>query len=343
VSRSVFGRFVLPLPPCSCTASTIVVALNKPCSPCRPANLSDASTALEFVKALRISTDVGQSVTMACLYQASDSIVKLFDKITVLYGGRQVFFGTYDEGLIYFHDLGFERRFGQSIGDFLVSVTDKSSRAIRPGFESTIPSTPEEFGALWEESTFGKAVKEDTEAYRQALKMEYDKGAKEFKQNVIADKARRVPKRSSFIITYGRQVAIALKRRYQMFMVGRSECSMHCSYPRPSSCESGCPMMKSRLMISHHRPMLTVSGRQGHLPHRPHGQHLPSAHHRLRLLLHALQHHLALQSRRRVLLRPPPQLAQRHDRGRGGLLPAADRHPPKGVGDDPPQRRRDCE
>ncbi|RSH93722.1 hypothetical protein EHS25_006369 [Saitozyma podzolica] len=178
----------------------------------------DASTALEFVKALRISTDVGQSVTMACLYQASDSIVKLFDKITVLYGGRQVFFGTYDEGLIYFHDLGFERRFGQSIGDFLVSVTDKSSRAIRPGFESTIPSTPEEFGALWEESTFGKAVKEDTEAYRQALKMEYDKGAKEFKQNVIADKARRVPKRSSFIITYGRQVAIALKRRYQMFM-----------------------------------------------------------------------------------------------------------------------------
>jgi ATP-binding cassette subfamily G (WHITE) protein 2 (SNQ2) len=125
----------------------------------------DASTALEFVKALRISTDVGQSVTMACLYQASDSIVKLFDKITVLYGGRQVFFGTYDEGLTYFHGLGFERRFGQSIGDFLVSVTDKSSRAIRPGFEDTIPNTPEEFGALWEESAFGKAVKEDTEAY----------------------------------------------------------------------------------------------------------------------------------------------------------------------------------
>ena len=53
----------------------------------------DSATALEFVKTLRLSTDLAGSAAVVAIYQASQSIYDIFDKVAVLYEGRQIYFG----------------------------------------------------------------------------------------------------------------------------------------------------------------------------------------------------------------------------------------------------------
>lgn len=50
----------------------------------------DSATALEFVKTLRLSTDITGSTACVAIYQASQSIYDIFDKVVLLYEGRQV-------------------------------------------------------------------------------------------------------------------------------------------------------------------------------------------------------------------------------------------------------------
>jgi ATP-binding cassette subfamily G (WHITE) protein 2 (SNQ2) len=83
----------------------------------------DASTALEFGRALRIATDIARTTTIVSIYQASETLYSLFDKVCVLSEGRMVYFGPADQARDYFLSLGYvpqaER---QTTPDFIVSV-----------------------------------------------------------------------------------------------------------------------------------------------------------------------------------------------------------------------------
>ena len=81
----------------------------------------DASTALEFVRALRIATDVAHISTIVSIYQAAESLYQHFDKVCVVYEGRMAYFGRADQARQYFIDLGFEPAHRQTTPDFLVS------------------------------------------------------------------------------------------------------------------------------------------------------------------------------------------------------------------------------
>ncbi|KAJ7815522.1 pleiotropic drug resistance ABC transporter [Mycena olivaceomarginata] len=82
----------------------------------------DASTALEFGRALRIATDFGRLTTVVSIYQASETLYSLFDKVAVISEGRMVYFGPADQAREYFMGLGYapqaER---QTTPDFIVS------------------------------------------------------------------------------------------------------------------------------------------------------------------------------------------------------------------------------
>jgi ATP-binding cassette, subfamily G (WHITE), member 2, SNQ2 len=86
----------------------------------------DASTALDFVKGLRVMTDIlGQTTFVTlyvvpsfiflgiyltvcyCRYQAGEGIYQLFDKVIVLDHGRQVYCGPPSEARKYFESLGY--------------------------------------------------------------------------------------------------------------------------------------------------------------------------------------------------------------------------------------------
>lgn len=101
----------------------------------------DASTALEFVKALRIGTDIARMTTIVSLYQAGESrfirirhwfisdlfpgeqLYEHFDKVCLIYEGRMAYFGPASSARQYFIDLGFEPVPRQTTSDFLVSGT----------------------------------------------------------------------------------------------------------------------------------------------------------------------------------------------------------------------------
>lgn len=83
--------------------------------------IDSASTALEFVQALRIATDVARLSTLVSIYQAGESLYELFDKVCVIYEGKMAYFGPANRARQYFIDMGFEPANRQTTADFLVA------------------------------------------------------------------------------------------------------------------------------------------------------------------------------------------------------------------------------
>jgi ATP-binding cassette subfamily G (WHITE) protein 2 (PDR) len=112
----------------------------------------DSATALEFVRTLRLSTEMTGSTAVVAIYQASQSIYDVFDKVAVLYEGRQIYFGNIHAAKQFFINMGFECPPRQTTADFLTSLTSPAERIVRKGFEGKTPYTPDEFAAAWQKS-----------------------------------------------------------------------------------------------------------------------------------------------------------------------------------------------
>jgi pleiotropic drug resistance (PDR) family protein len=112
----------------------------------------DSANALEFCKNLSLMSKYSGIAACLAIYQASQNAYDLFDKVTVLYEGRQIYFGPTTEAKKFFVDMGFECPERQTTADFLTSLTSPSERIVRPGFENVAPRTPDEFAAAWKKS-----------------------------------------------------------------------------------------------------------------------------------------------------------------------------------------------
>ncbi|OGE53517.1 hypothetical protein PENARI_c007G00791 [Penicillium arizonense] len=112
----------------------------------------DSANAVEFCRTLRTATELLQSTVLVSLYQAPEEAYHLFDKVTVLYEGRQIFFGQTSEARTYFEELGFECPERQTTPDFLTSMTSQKERLVRPGYEDTAPRIATEFEERWKKS-----------------------------------------------------------------------------------------------------------------------------------------------------------------------------------------------
>jgi len=177
----------------------------------------DSSTALEFVRALRIATDVAHATTVASIYQASENIVKLFDKTVVIYDGHIVYFGPTEKAAPYFNSLGFIPQDRQTTADFLVSVTDPFGRRINDGYESRVPRTAIEMAKVWKESELGRENEAATNAYLQELKEKSSRDAqREYKSIAAEEHAKHVRRESKFLLSYPQQIRLAIKRRAQI-------------------------------------------------------------------------------------------------------------------------------
>ncbi len=112
----------------------------------------DASTALEYAQAIRTSTNLSKSVAFITIYQAGENIYETFDKVTILYDGRQVYFGPVEEAKAYFERMGFHCPPRQATAEFLTAITDPLGRFPKDGFEHKVPQTADEFEAYWHKS-----------------------------------------------------------------------------------------------------------------------------------------------------------------------------------------------
>jgi ABC-type multidrug transport system ATPase subunit len=68
----------------------------------------DSANAINFCQNLRAQADLLGVASAVALYQAPQAAYELFDRVIVLYEGRQIFFGKVEEARGYFEALGFE-------------------------------------------------------------------------------------------------------------------------------------------------------------------------------------------------------------------------------------------
>jgi ATP-binding cassette subfamily G (WHITE) protein 2 (SNQ2) len=83
----------------------------------------DASTALEYTKAIRALTDIFGLASIVTLYQAGNGIYNLFDKVLVLDEGKEIYYGPMKQARPFMEELGFICDGGANVADFLTGVT----------------------------------------------------------------------------------------------------------------------------------------------------------------------------------------------------------------------------
>ncbi|KAG0701458.1 ABC-2 type transporter-domain-containing protein [Suillus ampliporus] len=179
----------------------------------------DSSTALEFVRTLRAITDVRRTTAIVSLYQAGEQLYDLFDKVCVIDEGRMAYFGSAKSAKDYFIDLGFEPQNRQTTPDFLVAVTDPNGRKIRPGYESLVPRTSDEFASRFVDSDIGRQNQKTIEHHH-----EYCVGNDEQKQAYLSSvAAERAGTSTAYMTSIPQQVKAVMKRRLQVIVGNKFE------------------------------------------------------------------------------------------------------------------------
>ncbi|OBZ88633.1 ABC transporter G family member 21 [Choanephora cucurbitarum] len=168
----------------------------------------DASSALDYVRSLRIMTDIMHKTTISTLYQASDNIFELFDKVMVLDESRCIYFGPTSEAKQYFVDMGFHCPSRKSTPDFLTGLCNLNEREIQEGYESKVPLNAAQFEKVYKESEMYKEMMAQRQAYEEEICK--DKPYETFKQ------AFQQAHSSSPIYSYYQQVKSLTVREYQL-------------------------------------------------------------------------------------------------------------------------------
>ncbi|KAJ1797698.1 ATP-binding cassette transporter snq2 [Coemansia sp. RSA 2399] len=186
----------------------------------------DSSSALDYVRSLRITTDVLHKSTIVTIYQASENIYQLFDKVTVIDEGKQLFFGPTDKAIDYFYSLGIEKPKRQTTSDFLTGVTQLHERRVRPGWEDRVPKNAAEFEAAWHASAEHKALKQEVAVFSQQL--EQDGRGGEIRNFIDQTKMgagghNALRKRSPYTTTFFYQATRLFKREWEIFCGGWAE------------------------------------------------------------------------------------------------------------------------
>ncbi|KAI1383447.1 ABC-2 type transporter-domain-containing protein [Hypoxylon trugodes] len=176
----------------------------------------DSATALKFVQSLRLASDLSGSVNAVAIYQASQAIYDEFDKVTVLYEGRQIYFGPANEAKTFFEDQGWNCPPRQTTGDFLTALTNPSERTPRRGMEDRVPRTAYEFQQYWRNSPEFKELQREISQYHRQSRIARShevitdlRSAKNFMQ------AKYVRPKSPYTISLPMQVDLTTKRAYQ--------------------------------------------------------------------------------------------------------------------------------
>lgn len=174
----------------------------------------DSANALEFCKTLNLMTKYSGTTCAVAIYQASQSAYDVFDKVTVLYEGRQIYFGRTDEAKDFFVNMGYECPERQTDADFLTSLTSPHERIVRPGFENAVPRTPDEFAAAWKNSKEYRSLIKEIEEYDQS----YPLGGEALQKFIAGRKAMQDKNqhvKSPYTMSVVQQVNLCMVRGFQ--------------------------------------------------------------------------------------------------------------------------------
>ncbi|KAG9253562.1 ABC transporter [Emericellopsis atlantica] len=173
----------------------------------------DASTALEYTKAIRAMTDILGLSTIVTLYQAGNGIYNLFDKVLVLDEGQQVYYGPMTEAKPFMEELGFVCQPGANVADYLTGVTVPTERQVRPEMENRFPRTADEIRRRYEESPLYPRMQAE---YDYPTTEEAKTKTLTFKEGVTMEKDKRLPASSPLTVGFMAQTKACVARQYQI-------------------------------------------------------------------------------------------------------------------------------
>ncbi|KAK3498887.1 ABC-2 type transporter-domain-containing protein [Neurospora hispaniola] len=175
----------------------------------------DASTALEWAKCIRAMTDVMGLSTIVTLYQASNGIYDLFDKVLVLDYGKEVYYGPMKEARPFMEALGFECQEGANVADYLTGITVPTERVVRSGFEKTFPRNADQLREAYQKSDIYPRM---TAEYDYPTTEEAREKTKLFEEGVAVEKDKHLAKDSPYTVSFFQQVKACIARQYQIVL-----------------------------------------------------------------------------------------------------------------------------
>ena len=173
----------------------------------------DSANAIEFCKTLRVSADLSDATPCVAIYQSPGSAYDVFDKVTVLYEGRQIYFGPAKTAADFFITMGFNKPERQTIPDFLTSLTSPQERRAREGFEQQVPRTPDEFAQRWQASNEYRQLLSDIDAFDKEYPIGGD-ALKDFQDSRRAQQAKGQRVTSPYTLSYWQQIKLCLRRGF---------------------------------------------------------------------------------------------------------------------------------
>ncbi|KAL4774475.1 ABC-2 type transporter-domain-containing protein [Aspergillus nidulans var. acristatus] len=174
----------------------------------------DSANALEFCRTLNLMAKYSGATMAVAIYQASQSAYDVFDKVTVLYEGRQIYFGRTDEAKQFFIDMGFECPERQTTADFLTSLTSPAERIVRKGFEGRVPQTPDQFAAAWKNSDAYAQLMREIEEYNREFPLGGE-SVNKFIESRRAMQSKNQRVKSPYTMSVMEQVNLCMIRGFQ--------------------------------------------------------------------------------------------------------------------------------
>ncbi|KAE8361546.1 ABC multidrug transporter [Aspergillus caelatus] len=176
----------------------------------------DSANSIKFCQTLRMQSDIMKATSLVAIYQAPQDAYDLFDKVTVLYEGRQIYYGRTEDAKVYFEELGFSCPERQTTPDFLTSMTSSSERIPKPGYELKVPRSPDEFAEAWRNSYQRQALLNEIEQYKASY--HFDGVHKQrFLDSRKADQSPSQRTQSPFTLSFFGQVKLCLWRAVRQF------------------------------------------------------------------------------------------------------------------------------
>ena len=173
----------------------------------------DSANAIEFCKTLRMETEINGTTAAVAIYQAPQAAYDFFDKVLLLYEGRQIFFGRTSEAKNFFVNMGFVCPDRQTDADFLTSMTSPLERIVAKGFEGRVPRTPDEFHQRWLDSPQRAALMVELDAYEAKYPFGGEE-AQKFAESRKAQQAKGQRAKSPYTLSYMQQVKLCLWRGF---------------------------------------------------------------------------------------------------------------------------------
>ncbi|KAF4626684.1 hypothetical protein G7Y89_g11471 [Cudoniella acicularis] len=174
----------------------------------------DSANAFEFLIALRNSTRICNSSALVTLYQASQGMYEMFDKVILLYEGHQIFFGHVKEAKEYFVKIGFVCPERSTTGDFLTSITNPTARIAQLGSKAWSLRSPQDFSDIWRLSSERKRLLQEIKDYESNFLIQSSQ-LESFRAIRRSQRSLHTRQGSPYTVSFAKQIHLCFVRGLQ--------------------------------------------------------------------------------------------------------------------------------